>query len=94
MVRNMESKRTGRKVANQFVISANGCVYFQSYETLIAKVDENGKVTLSTYWDCSNTTRKYLYQFLSEHGYCGMNGNKVLGLIGSKEFNYVDCITM
>ena len=94
MVRNLTSKRTGRNVANQFVITLNGCSYFQSYKTLIAKVDESGKITLSSYWNYSNTTRKYLYQFLAEHGYCGMNGDKVQALINSNEIGYTSRIAM
>ena len=73
-VRNMTSNRTGREVANQFVITDDqGNAYFQSYNTIIAKrenftpdkrdrqvyLDENS-------WDYSKTTGKYRNQFLGE----------------------------
>lgn len=72
-VRNMPSyKGTGNEVANQFVITAetkNGCVrVFQSYDTVIAVKDENGKITLDkNNWDYSQTTSHYRNQFLREN---------------------------
>jgi hypothetical protein len=72
-VRNMQSyKGTGNEVPNQFVITAetkNGCVrVFQSYDTVIAVKDENGKVTLDkNNWDYSQTTSHYRNQFLREN---------------------------
>ena len=72
-VRNMQSyKGTGNEVANQFVITAeteNGCVrVFQSYDTVIAIRDENGKITLDeNNWDYSQTTAHYRNQFLREN---------------------------
>lgn len=63
-VMNMLSSRSLRKVANQFVIENDGIVYFQSYETLIAK-REKGKLTLDFKWDYSRTTLKYLCKFLN-----------------------------
>ena len=73
-VQNMTSERTGREVANQFIIiDDQGNTYFQSYNTIIAKrepftpdkrdrqvyLDENA-------WDYSKTTGKYRNQFLGE----------------------------
>ena len=58
----------GNPAANQFVIANNGAVYFQSYSTMIAKV-EDGKLTLSSYWDYSKTTSKHLYIFLNMYGF-------------------------
>lgn len=65
-VENMVSPSSGREVANQLVIKVNECIYFQSYKTIIAKKC-NGEVTLSTSWDYSRTTLKYLYQFLRDY---------------------------
>ena len=63
----MCSSRSGRPVANQFLIyDGKGNVYFQSYDTIIAKRDKHGKVTLSSSWNYSQTTGKYLNQFLNE----------------------------
>jgi len=65
-VANLTSNR-GNKIANQFkIIDDNGAVYFQSYETIIAKI-ENGKIYLdSDSWDYSVTTSKYRNIFLGE----------------------------
>ena len=68
-VRNMVSTHSGREVANQFIIEHDGNTYFQSYESLIAKVDANGNVTLYPDFDYSMTTSKYLRSFLKEYAY-------------------------
>ena len=60
--------RTGKPVANQFVIMMpNGCL-FQSYNSRICyyNVDEN-KLYLGPDWNYSRTTSKYLAQFLREY---------------------------
>ena len=65
-VRNLISK-SGREVPNQFEIRAGRCRYFQSYNSIIVKIDENNQVYLdSYYWNYSNTTSKYRNQFLYE----------------------------
>lgn len=62
-VSNLTSDK-GNKVANQFEIEHNGVRYFQSYNVIVAKI-ENRVVTLdSVYWDYSKTTKKYLVKFL------------------------------
>ena len=94
MVRNLTSPRTDNAVANQFVIETKKGSFFQSYSSLVAKVDNKGVVTLSQWWDYSNTTRKYLYQFLKEHGYYNLNSKAVRKLIKDKEFKYKEDITM
>ena len=70
-VENMRSPR-GNKVANQFEIYDNGFVYFQSYNSIIVKVDRNNRDLGETIyldknkWDYSTTTGKYCNQFLDE----------------------------
>ena len=74
-VKNMTS-RTGRMVANQFIITmTNRCVtveYFQSYDSLIAKritsqISGRAIIRLDVNkWDYSTTTGKYRNQFLGE----------------------------
>lgn len=65
---NIISARSGKFVANQYDISHDGKIYFQSYESLIACYEfESGTLTLGRDWDCSNTTRKYLRQWMEEH---------------------------
>jgi hypothetical protein len=58
----------GNKVPNQFILTdKRGNRYFQSYDTIIAKIDKKGSVTLDKEkWDCSATTSKYRNLFLGE----------------------------
>lgn len=65
----MGSPRSGKAVANQFLIYTPEGVYFQSYRSVIAfkPFDTNKKILLdSTYWDYSTTTGKYRNEFLGE----------------------------
>ena len=71
-VQNVISSR-GNAIANQFEIYMDGMKYFQSYNTIIAKIDKGHKITLDTNaLDYSRTTSKYLYLFL------GMNRKEIL----------------
>jgi hypothetical protein len=66
-VKNMTSNRSGRPVANQFIIYTSEGKYFQSYDSVIAFKDNEGNVTLDDYtWDYSRTTGKYRNEFLGE----------------------------
>lgn len=64
-VENMKS-RAGNKVANQFIIKDDlHNVFFQSYKSIIAKINKNGDVFLDEeYWDYSVTTSRYRNEFL------------------------------
>lgn len=79
-VQNMTSK-TGKAVANQFIITDdNGSTFFQSYKSTIAFIPysysplkpvedrmPNEKIILDeTTWDYSTTTGKYRNEFLGE----------------------------
>ena len=67
-VENMRSPR-GNQVPNQFIIWTDEGKYFQSYNSIIAFIDNNGKVFLDEYyWDYSNTTGKYRNMFLGNWG--------------------------
>lgn len=56
----------GNQVPNQFEIRTEKSVYFQSYDSIIVKI-ENGITYLdSHFWDYSKTTGKYRNQFLGE----------------------------
>lgn len=59
----------GNLVPNHFIITTPKGAYFQSYQSVVAKIDKNNKVIVSSYWDYSQTTRKYLYNFLRMYGY-------------------------
>ena len=65
-VYNLTSNRSGRPVANQYEIITKDNYIFQSYNSIIAKVNrKTNQITLDDfYWDYSVTTFKYLRQFL------------------------------
>jgi len=54
----------GNVATNQFTIKVDDSFYFQSYNTIIAKILLGHKVYLSKDWNCSRTTTRYLCQFL------------------------------
>lgn len=65
-VSNMASSN-GNQIPNQFEIRTKEGVYFQSYQSIIAFIPNDGKVQLdSRYWDYSATTSKYRNAFLGE----------------------------
>ena len=69
----------GNKVANQFKIAAKNKTYFQSYNSVVAAVNrKTGETWLYKNWEYSNTTRKYLYQFLWECGRSDLSNRKKL----------------
>ena len=65
----------GYPAANQFVIRTKKAKYFQSYDSVVCKLDGKN-VILSTDWDYSNTTRKHLYIFLRQNGYYNLSSAK------------------
>ena len=92
-VRNMKSSK-GNLVPNQFVIEVNGCVYFQSYQSIIAKVedtDKGKKLTLGSDWDYSRTTSKYLQLFLQAYcwKFAGLTKKEMQRLIDNGTVHYV-----
>jgi hypothetical protein len=63
-ITNLKSK--SGSIANQFQVVTENAIYFQSYESIIVKI-ENGTTYLdSHFWDYSKTTGKYRNQFLGE----------------------------
>ena len=66
-VRQMKSVRSGKPVANQFIIYTDEGNYFQSYDSVIAFKGDDNKITLDEYyWDYSRTTGVDRNQFLGE----------------------------
>lgn len=64
-IRNLTSSN-GNKVPNQIVIRNESLRIFQSYDSIIVKIEE-GKVYLDErYWNYSKTTSKYRNQFLGD----------------------------
>jgi hypothetical protein len=65
-VQQLTSPQSGAPVANQFEIETPKGLYFQSYKSIIAFKDNNGKIKLDQYyWDYSRTTSRYLNRFLN-----------------------------
>lgn len=61
----MESPRTGRPVANQFVIVDDDKLTFQSYNSMIVEWNKKtNTITFGRDWNYSSTTSKYRNQFL------------------------------
>lgn len=67
-VRNMTSERSGREVANHFHIREGNNVYFQSYDSVIVKIDRTNNEIIfdEDTWNYSTTTGKYRNQFMRE----------------------------
>ena len=66
IVKNMLSSRSGKPIANQFVVTVDNMEIFQSYKTVIAvrRANDTEVVLLDYNYSYSPTTSKYLYQFL------------------------------
>ena len=69
-VKNLVGK-SGIALANEFVITKNGVVFFQSYETVIGKYKDRmlylNKNYLGTNFDGSKATIRNLYIFIRKH---------------------------
>lgn len=76
-VYNMQSERSGREVANQFVITDGNKTMFQSYSSPIVEIDRDS-MTITVYpdWNYSATTRKYRNQFMCNEGFSAMASTK------------------
>ena len=76
-VENMTSERSGREVANQFIITDGRKTLFQSYDSPIVEIDRIANIiTVYKYWDYSTTTGKYRNQFMSNEGFEEMASKK------------------
>lgn len=77
--------------ANQFVIETPKATFFQSYDSVIARYDnDTHKIELGPDWDFSNTTRKHLYIFLRDKTRFSVHSKKdVLKLIEDGDFKEV-----
>lgn len=92
-VYNMTSGKTGREIANQFIIETGKERYFQSYKTIICKYNVlTSKVTIDNgaQYDASEnngadefsrTTMKYLLQFIREFTPYNITNSKQIKLL-------------
>ena len=61
--------------ANQFIIKTKKATYFQSYDSVVCRLD-GINIILSMNWDYSKTTMKHLYMFLRQNGFYGFSSAK------------------
>lgn len=92
-VENMVSERSGREVANQFIIRDDNKIVFQSYNSIIAVIDNSktgaDRLTLGCDWDYSNTTMKYLNKFLRDFfGWSGACAKAIRAALENGEIAY------
>ena len=67
-VENMKSAKTGKAVANQFLIMDRGCIWFQSYKSIIGVITPDNILLLDkNKWDYSVTTAKYRNAFVAAY---------------------------
>lgn len=73
-VTNMNSPRTGKPVANQFIIMDGDITVFQSYYSTIATIDGyHYTMTIGRDWDYSVTTGRYRNEFMRRYGFDDMD---------------------
>ena len=65
-VEQMTSPRSGRPVANQFIIYTSEGKYFQSYDSIVVAIEDGKTILDENTWNYSHTTNKYRNQFLGE----------------------------
>lgn len=67
-VENMTSAKTGKAIQNQFLIRDRGCIWFQSYKSIIGVITPDNILRLDKdKWDYSVTTAKYRNAFVAAH---------------------------
>ena len=59
------TSNNGNKIANQFIIYQDDQVFFQSYDSMIAMVQDHYIELDANYWNYSKTTSKYRNKFLN-----------------------------
>ena len=59
------TSNNGNKIANQFIIYQDDQVFFQSYDSMIAMVQDHYIELDVNYWNYSKTTVKYRNKFVN-----------------------------
>ena len=57
----------GNIVANQFIIRDDKAPFFQSYKSIIVKIEDGKTILDPVYWNYSRTTSKHRSTFLGEN---------------------------
>lgn len=52
---------------NQMEVKTEEGRYFQSYDSVVAFISNDGKIKVGKDWQCSKTTMKYVGQFLGQN---------------------------
>jgi len=69
-VKNMTSLKSYNNIPNQFIITDDNKTYFQSYKSIIVKIERLEDKTITyldpVYYNYSRTTSKYRNAFLGE----------------------------
>ena len=78
--RNLRTEK-GSSVKNQFVITTNNATYFQSYQSVVAKVVNGKLVEVSRHWCYSNTTMRQLYRFLSQYANLSVHKAEIVQML-------------
>ena len=58
---------SGYYIPNQYKVKTSNGIYFQSYNSVIAYIDNGGNVFLDHDWERSNTTGRWRNEFLGEN---------------------------
>lgn len=67
-VENMKSIKTGKAIPNQFLIMDRGCIWYQSYKSIIGIITPDNILLLDkNKWDYSITTAKYRNAFVATY---------------------------
>ena len=67
-VENMKSAKTGKAIPNQFLIMDRGCIWFQSYKSIVGIITTDNILLLDKHkWDYSVTTAKYRNAFVATY---------------------------
>ena len=80
---------SGNKAKDQHVYARYGGYVFVSYLTDIAMI-RDGKLYLTSYWDYSMTTLKYLKVFMLNRGLSPCNKAEIIRKIESGDFILVE----
>jgi len=80
----MMKTSSGKPAPNQLVIEIGGHKFLKSYNSLVACVHADGTVEIGKDWNYSNTTRKFVTQFL------GMSSKEIAKLETSDIQLYLD----
>ena len=67
-MKTLKAKVSPLENKNQFVITTENAIFFQSYKSVVARYEiKTNTLYVGKDWDYSNTTRKHFYIFVIEY---------------------------